>query len=141
MGEQYLLLPIHPRWAIAILDRTKQWELRTRRPSVDRRDVVVLYATSPLRAVVGSFLVGDVVTDRPEVVWRHVRDRIGLTRAEFFDASGAAPVVHAIEVTRPKRVDPYTPRFRVGQGWRYLDGRIDSTHRSVIERVRRSRGN
>src|SRR5438105_780743 len=64
-APQYLFLPIRPRWALAILEGSKRWELRTRRPSVDSGDVVVLYATSPLRAVVGSFMVGEIISGDP----------------------------------------------------------------------------
>jgi predicted transcriptional regulator len=131
-------LPIHPQWAISILTGSKKWELRRRRPSIASGDVVVLYATMPLQAVVGSFLVGDILSGSPRAIWECVRAGIASTRGSYFAAFGDAAVVHAIRVERPRRIDPYTPRFRVGQGWRFLDGR-DPTHRSVIERVRRSR--
>jgi predicted transcriptional regulator len=136
--RQYLFLPIHPQWAVAILTGSKKWELRRRRPSITSGDVVVLYATAPLQAVVGSFLVGEVLSGSPRALWESVRAGSGSTRSSYFEIFADAPVAHAIEVTRPRRIDPYTPRFRVGQGWRFLD-RGDPTHRSVIERVKRSR--
>jgi predicted transcriptional regulator len=138
-APQYLFLPIHPRWAIAILEGTKKWELRTKRPSIDAGDVVVLYATSPLRAVVGSFIADEIVSGTPQVVWKSVGGEIASTRASYFEAFGNMAVLHAIPVKRPRRIDPYTPRFAVGQGWRFLDGRADSLHRSVIDRIKNSR--
>jgi predicted transcriptional regulator len=136
--RQYLFLPIHPQWAVAILTGSKKWELRRRRPSITSGDVVVLYATAPLQAVVGSFLVGEVLSGSPRALWESVRAGSGSTRSSYLAAFGDAPLLHAIGVDRPRRIDPYTPRFRVGQGWRFLDRR-DPTHRSVIERVKRSR--
>ena len=138
-APRYLFLPIHPRWALAILDGSKRWELRTKRPSVETGDVVVLYATSPLRAVVGSFKVGEIVSGEPDAVWRAVRGEIASTRAGYVEIFGEAPVVHAIKVRSPRRVAPYTPRFQVGQGWRFLRPREDSAHRSVVQRVIASR--
>jgi hypothetical protein len=38
-----------------------------------------------------------------------------------------------------RRIDPCTPGFPIGQGWRYLDGRENSKDRSVIERINGSR--
>jgi predicted transcriptional regulator len=132
-------LPVHPQWAVAILEGSKKWELRRRRPSIDPGDVVVLYATAPLQAVVGSFVAGEILSGSPRAIWDSVRAGIGSPRSGYFDAFGDASVVHAIRVERPRRLNPYTPRFRVGQGWRFLDGRGDSAHRSVIERVKSSR--
>jgi predicted transcriptional regulator len=138
-APQYLLLPIDPKWALAILEGSKKWELRTKRPSVDTGDIVVLYATTPLRAIVGSFRVGDIVSDDPETIWRTVRGEIASSRPSYIDAFGHLPVLHAIQVKSPRRLDPYTPRFKVGQGWRFLRAREGPGHRSVIERVRASR--
>jgi predicted transcriptional regulator len=137
--SEYLFLPIQPLWALAILEGKKKWELRTKRPSIDAGDIVVLYATSPLRAVVGSFVVGDVVSGTPAELWKVVHGEIDTTRTSYLEAFGERPILHALRVTRPKRLDPYTPTFAVGQGWRFLHGREDPSHRSVIERVRRSR--
>jgi predicted transcriptional regulator len=136
---QYLFLPMHPRFALEILEGSKKWELRTKRPAVDRDDIVLLYATSPLRAVVGSFAVGEVVSGQPEDVWRAVRGEIQSTRASFRETFGDKPLVHALQVRAPRRLDPYTPRFQGGQGWRFLRPREDPTHRSIVRRVKASR--
>ena len=125
--------------AAAAYANSKKWELRTRRPSIDAGDVVVLYATSPLRSVLGSFIAGEIVTGTPLEVWNSVRGEIAATRTSYLDAFGNAPVLHAIQVKRPRRIDPYTPKFAVGQGWRFLDGRANSSHRSVIRRIKDSR--
>jgi len=119
---------------------SKKWELRTRRPSIDAGDVCfVLYATSPLRAVVGSFIAGEIISDTPQVVWKSVRDEISSTRASYLDLFGDLPVVHAIQAKRPRRIDPYTPPFAVGQGWRLLYSRANPSHRSIILRITNSR--
>jgi predicted transcriptional regulator len=136
---RYLFLPIHSELAIAILQGRKKWELRTRRPAIDSGDVVVLYATALLKAVVGSFIAGEIISGAPGAVWAIVREEVATTRGRYFERFGGAQEVHAIQVRAPRRIDPYTPRFRIGQGWRYLDGRGNSKHRSVIERINGSR--
>ncbi|HET7372556.1 MAG TPA: hypothetical protein VFJ20_04200, partial [Gemmatimonadaceae bacterium] len=120
--RRYLFLPIHPELAIAILQGRKKWELRTRRPAIGSGDVVVLYATAPLKAVIGSFIAGEINSASPRAAWAIVRGEVATTRSRYFASFGAAQVVHAIPVRAPRRIDPYTPGFRVGQGWRYLDG-------------------
>jgi predicted transcriptional regulator len=136
---QYLFLPIHPDMAIAILQGRKKWELRTKKPAIDSGDVVVLYATAPFQAVVGSFIAGKILSGAPRAVWATVSGEVTSTRRRYLESFGAALVVHAIQVRSPRRIDPYTPGFRVGQGWRYLDGGENSKHRSVIERIGKSR--
>jgi predicted transcriptional regulator len=136
---RFLFLPIQPQWALAILDGTKKYELRTRRPAIQPGDVVVLYATSPLRAVVGSFIAGEVISGTPSEVWKAVGGKIASPRSSYFTAFGAREVVHAIPVKKPRRIDPYTPAFKVGQGWRFLDGRNHALHRRVIARIDASR--
>src|SRR2546423_13749915 len=110
---RYLFLPLKPEWALAILDGTKKYELRTKRPAIQPGDVVVLYATSPLRAVVGSFIAGGITSGTPSEVWKAVGGKIASSRSSYLAAFGAREVVHAIRVRKPRRVDPYTPAFRV----------------------------
>ena len=136
---QYLFLPIDPGWAIAILNGAKKWELRSKRPAIKEHDVVVLYATSPLRAVVGSFVAGTIISGTPRKIWNAVGGETASTRNSYLKAFGHLSKVHAIKVKQPRRLDPFTPAFPVGQGWRYLDGRNDPAHRAIIKRVKDSR--
>jgi predicted transcriptional regulator len=131
-----MFLPIEPEWAIAILRREKKWEIRKRRPSLERGDLVVLYATTPLRAVVGTFLAGEILSGRPTQIWREIRLEMPGTLDGYLGYLGNAPVAHAIRVTSPRRVTPFEPPFTVGQGWRFLDPR-DPDGRFIARRVRR----
>jgi predicted transcriptional regulator len=134
-AKQYLFLPIEPEWAIAILRSTKKWELRTKRPAIDRGDIVVVYARAPLKAVVGYFTVGEIVSGTPRAIWSVVGGEVASTRRAYFRRFADSPHVHAIQVRRPRRVDPFAPAFRVGQGWRFLDGRANPDHRSIVNRI------
>jgi hypothetical protein len=87
-GSRYLLLPIHPEHAIAILEGAKKWEFRTRRPSIDTGDVIVMYATSPLKAIVGSFIAGRIISDTPRTVWKAVHGQTASTRMSYFEMFG-----------------------------------------------------
>jgi predicted transcriptional regulator len=60
-----VFLPVDPEWAIAILRGTKKWDLRAKRLAIDSGDVAVLYANAPLKAVVGFFVVGEVISGTP----------------------------------------------------------------------------
>ena len=56
-----LLLSIHPEYAEKIFDGTKRVELRRVRPRLQNGDLVIVYVSSPVKAVCGAFRVDNVV--------------------------------------------------------------------------------
>jgi hypothetical protein len=88
--------------------------------------------------VIGGFTAGEIFSGTPRAIWSIVGGEVASTRRAYFRRLADSPIVHAIEVRRPRRVDLYTPRFRVGQGWRFLDGRVNPQHRSIIERFNKA---
>lgn len=83
MRKSALLLSIRPRHAEKILDGTKTVELRRVLPRIRKGDLVLIYASSPVKALIGTFKVDKVVTDRPRQLWDIVQDKAGITRKEF----------------------------------------------------------
>jgi predicted transcriptional regulator len=61
-------MAIHPQYAQAILDGRKQVEFRKRPLAADVRTVVI-YATAPVKKIVGEFVVGDIVMTDPSALW------------------------------------------------------------------------
>ena len=76
------LLSVHPRFARAILDGSKKVELRRVSFSSDVR-FVLIYATSPVQAIVGWFEVSEIVRRKPSTLWRRYRSIAGVSAAEF----------------------------------------------------------
>ena len=70
-GERVALMAIDPRSANAILNGTKGAEFRKHRlaPDIQR---VVIYATAPIRRIVGEFSIGATVVGSPDEIWRDV---------------------------------------------------------------------
>lgn len=108
MGERtprrVALLAIHPRHAEAILTGRKLVEFRKRRLADDVA-TVVMYATTPVKAIVGEFTVGQPVIDVPDRVWAAVGGVGGIDRRAFDDYYAGCPTATAIRVTRPQRYD------------------------------------
>lgn len=100
------LLSIHPRHAEAILGGEKTVELRRTRLPEDVSHVVV-YATSPVRTVLGWFEVAAVERDRPWRLWEKHRSATGITRDEFrtyfrgADEGTAISVRHVVALKEP----------------------------------------
>jgi predicted transcriptional regulator len=87
MGENAhrdaVLLAIYPRFADAILDRNKEVEFR-KRPFGRRGQVVFLYATKPVKAVVGFVQIDEVFIDTVPILWKRFGRGGGITKEEFF---------------------------------------------------------
>lgn len=128
--DDAIFLAIKPRYALKILSGTKSVELRRSRPR-DLREgsLVVLYASSPVKAVLGTAEVARVVTTTPADLWPLVSSVAGVTRDEFdtyFD--GAAEATGIFVRTPEPTTDPYGldeirrdwPGFSPPQAFRYL---------------------
>lgn len=123
-----LLMSLRPRFAEAILDGTKTVELRRTRLSAPDGTHLILYASSPVMAVVGTAVLIGRDTDTPARIWRRHRKHVGLLRTEYdeyFDGSEAATAVHLGD---PRRLaTPWalsalrdTAKFQPPQSYRFV---------------------
>lgn len=80
-----VLLSIKPEFALRILDGSKKYEYR--RSIFKRSDVktVVLYASHPVKKVIGEFEVGDILYDEPQALWVKTRIYAGLSKKRFLE--------------------------------------------------------
>jgi predicted transcriptional regulator len=82
-SRRTLLISIHPTYARDIFVGRKRVELRKRAPRVGRGDDVLVYCTSPVKALVGKIRVEGVVRGRPPSLWRKMGKQTCLTRSQF----------------------------------------------------------
>lgn len=86
MAEQRaLLLSVRPRYARAILAGTKTVDLRRRPVKAQPGTRVIIYASTPTMAVVGTARLLDALVCEPEAAWTHHHQAMGLHRHEFDD--------------------------------------------------------
>lgn len=76
------LLPIKPKYAAKILDGSKRFEFR-KRPFGRKVESVVIYASSPVKKVVGEFTLLGYVKGNKELVWQECKDYAGIDRALY----------------------------------------------------------
>lgn len=118
-------MSIRPEFARAILSRDKRVEFRKRRlaPDVSR---VVIYTTSPVRAVVGEFSVAEQVVTSPHALWRRFREVAGIDRRsffEYFDGQTYAVGImidSVVEYESPVPLANFAPGTRPPQSFMYL---------------------
>ena len=83
MSDRSLLLSLRPRFANAILSGAKTVELRRRTIKASTGTAIVLYASAPTMAVVGTATLADVLALRPHTAWRRYRHTLSLSWPEF----------------------------------------------------------
>lgn len=79
-----LFLSIKPRFVEMLVAGTKTVELRRRRPiAAEPEGLVLVYASSPKMALVGSATIQRIDVGTPEAIWEAHHDAVGLSRDEY----------------------------------------------------------
>lgn len=118
------LLSIHPRFADAILRGQKQVEFRRRAPSSLTH--VIVYATAPVRRIVGWFRVDGVEAETPSILWERFGDIGGIDLdqfARYFDECEVGSAIRVAEVSRlerPLMIDAVGAGVTPPQSFRYV---------------------
>lgn len=99
-----LLLSIRPEFATKILSGAKRFEFR-RQMFKRTVDVVVIYATSPVKKVVGEFEPVGVVSGEPDDVWLKCKKFAGVDRTLFDVYFQKSQVAYAIKIGNVVRYD------------------------------------
>ena len=83
LRARVLLMSVRPRFASAILSGSKTVKLRRTRPNVDPGSLVLLYSSSPVKALVGWARLKTIVEGTPDWVWRNHQGDAGISDSDF----------------------------------------------------------
>ena len=84
MKINQILMPIKPQYAYLILEGKKKYEYRKQRCKRDI-DCMVIYATSPVKKVVGEVEVLNIIEDTPEKLWEMTKESAGVNQGAYED--------------------------------------------------------
>jgi predicted transcriptional regulator len=127
-----LFLSVRPKYAERILQGIKTVELRRVRPAISKGDKIVLYISSPAREVRAILVVESVSCDRPDKLWKEVKDKAGVTRSEFEDYFNGAKLGVAIYIRDVQELSfsidlsilrKLWPNFMPPRSYRYVSDR------------------
>jgi predicted transcriptional regulator len=132
MGTDHraLFISVRPRFAELLLNGQKTVELRRVQPAVASGSLVLLYASSPVCALVGTASIGNIQVSAHDDIWCRHGARTGISRDEYDDYFEGADTAVAIILTSvlplPRAVPLRELRqgrkwFRPPQSFRYLD--------------------
>jgi len=129
MQTDALLISVKPQYAEKIFGGAKTVELRRTRPRLLRGDLVLIYVTSPVKALAGACEVVEVIEGTPEALWGIVRAQAGVSAEEFCDYYAGAAIAFGIRLKNAHRLpEPLHleqlriewPSFHPPQVYRYL---------------------
>jgi predicted transcriptional regulator len=89
-------MSVLPRFGDALLDGSKTVEIRRRRARFTNGTTLLLYASTPVRALVGAVSVRSTDTARPEDLWARWGPQTALTHPEFHGYLDGMPQACAI---------------------------------------------
>jgi predicted transcriptional regulator len=98
-----VLLSIKPRFAEKIFAGSKKYEFRRvifRSKSVSK---VIVYASSPIRRIIGEFEVGEILALQKDKLWRKTRGEGGIEKKHFDIYFHGREMAYAIKVSSPRR--------------------------------------
>ncbi|HZV61224.1 MAG TPA: ASCH domain-containing protein [Methylophilaceae bacterium] len=105
MSIHSLLLSIRPKYAEQIFAGQKTVELRKVKPKVSSGDTVLVYVSSPTKALLGAFEVDRVVEETPHNLWNTVSEAAGITKEEFANYYGGAEKAYGIFIKKSWHLD------------------------------------
>jgi|GEM_PF-1486318 len=114
---------IRPKYVAKLLDGSKVWEYRTRRPKVEPGETILIYETAPRSMLVAEAKVKIVLVSTPADVWEATHERGGIER-EDFDAyfKGHAEAVALHLIVTPIEPRPLPEGMAAPQSWARLKG-------------------
>jgi len=80
-----VLLSIKPEFALRIFDGSKKYEYR--RIIFKRREVetVVVYASDPIKRIIGEFQISEILHEKPDQLWDKTCNHAGITKIKFLE--------------------------------------------------------
>ena len=108
-----VLLSIKPEFVEKIFAGTKKYEFR--KSLFRRRDVkfVVIYASAPIKRVVGEFEIDEILSDDVDTIWERTKMYSGISK-EFYNSyfknrktANAIQIGHLIRYEKTKPLSEY----------------------------------
>lgn len=120
-----VILSIKPCFVEEIIAGRKTFEYRKRSFKEKVRKVYV-YASNPISRIVGEFSLGDILIDKPNIIWQRTYNKSGITKDYFDKYYKNKDIAYAIEIKNFKLynepINPYDiiEQFVPPQSYRYV---------------------
>ena len=130
--DRMMILSLRPRFAEAILSGAKTVELRRTEPKIRVPTLALIYASTPVRALLGTCVVTSVESDCLAALWQAHGAGSGLDHGEFLNYFEGVEAGSALSLMSPRRFNRPIPLaelrsrpkgFRPPQSFSYVDAK------------------
>jgi len=91
-----IVMSIHPNYAKQIESGEKIIEIRRKFNSKWKNHIATIYASSPVKELIGYATIKNIIEEKPEVIWSEHADKLGCSKSEFDGYTKGAEKVFAI---------------------------------------------
>lgn len=135
--KKYLFISVKPEFANKIIAKEKCIELRKIKPHVNAGDYIIIYASSPIKCVVGFGRIKQILDITPIEMWNNHSAYLGIDEDRFYNYYQGRNRAIGIEIETIKSVTPITlaslkrvdANFQPPQIYRYL------TNKQICETI------
>lgn len=127
--SKFLFISVKPEYADKIINHQKTIELRKNLPNVNNGDYVIIYATVPIKTVVGFAKIKQIIRTNPKQMWSENSDRLGISKEEFEKYYANSEISVGIEINSVTKLNvgfslqeikKFIPKFSPPQTYKYL---------------------
>lgn len=127
--SKYLFLAIKPEFANKILAKEKTIELRKLRPHIKEGDYIIIYASSPIKGVVGFAKVKKIIEISPNEMWKIYSSKLCIDKNRYDNYFLNKSKAIGIEIESIRNIQPIITleeikkidnSFIPPQGYRYV---------------------
>jgi len=141
--RKHLFISVKPEFAKKIIAKEKKIELRKVKPHVKAGDYVIIYASSPIKSVIGFGIVQQIIDASPEQMWKNYSSILGIDKFRFDNYYIGKERSIGIKIKEIQQIAPIplevlrnvTPGFHPPQVYKYISN-IDIC-RIVIDKRRK----
>lgn len=128
--NNFIVMSIKPEFCAKILDGSKKIELRKSAPNLDAGTRVIIYSTSPEKAVIGYCRIKRIIKLTPENMWENHSSDLGIDKIRFeeyyenYSTAVGLVLSEIVKLDIPiplKSVREHFPIFQPPQTFKYLD--------------------
>jgi predicted transcriptional regulator len=80
-----VLLSIKPEFAFKIFDGSKRYEYRRAIFKNQEVSTVIVYASDPIKQIIGEFEIEDIFHEEPRSLWVKTKRHAGISKKRFFN--------------------------------------------------------
>lgn len=127
--KKVLFLSIKPEFANKIVNGVKTIELRKVKPKINNNDIVIIYSSSPVKAVIAIGKVKNVLLDNPKIIWSKYKKQLGIDKQRYNEYYQNKEFAVAIKLKEIQELDEFykldtikldNPKFHPPQSFMYF---------------------